>query len=76
MDSMQTEDLSTKEGIEKLYDVVKENFDKSTELSMEYMEKAVSVYNNHLNLALNFNKKFADNVNSQINAMSSCKRGI
>ncbi|MGP8217247.1 MAG: hypothetical protein ACLQQ4_16890 [Bacteroidia bacterium] len=69
MDIIKNEDLNTKEGINKLVDLVKENFDKSTELSMNNMEKIVSVYNDHLNLALNFNKKFADNINSQIESM-------
>jgi hypothetical protein len=69
MDALQNEDLSTKEGVEKVIDLVKENLEKSSELSMKNMEKIVSVYNNHLNLALNFNKKFADNINSQIEAM-------
>lgn len=69
MELVKTEDLSTKEGVEKLVDLVKENFDKSSELSMHNMEKIVSLYNDHLNLALNFNKKFADNINSQITSM-------
>lgn len=69
MELVKSEDLSTKEGVEKLVDLVKENFDKSSELSMHNMEKIVSLYNDHLNLALNFNKKFADNINSQITSM-------
>jgi hypothetical protein len=36
---------------------------------MANMEKIVSIYNDHLNLVLNFNKKFAENMNSQITAM-------
>jgi len=69
MEAVKSEDLNTKEGVERLVELVKENFDKSTELSMHNMEKIVSVYNDHLNLALNFNKKFADNINSQIVSM-------
>jgi len=69
MEAIKSEDLTTKEGVEALVELVKENFDKSTELSMHNMEKIVSVYNDHLNLALNFNKKFADNINSQIVSM-------
>ena len=69
MELVKTEDLNTKEGLDKLVDLVKENFDKSSELSMGNMEKIVAVYNDHLNLALNFNKKFADNINSQITSM-------
>ena len=55
--------------METLMELVKENFDKSAELSMNNMEKIVNVYNDHLNLALNFNKKFADNINTQISSM-------
>jgi len=69
MEIVKNEDLNSKEGIDKLVDLVKENFDRSTELSMNNMEKIVSVYNDHLNLALNFNKKFGENINSQIMSM-------
>ena len=69
MELVKSEDLNTKEGVDKLVNLVKENFDESTELSLANMEKIVSVYNDHLNLALNFNKKFADNINSQITSM-------
>jgi len=69
MEIVKNEDFNSKEGIDKLVDLVKENFDRSTELSMNNMEKIVSVYNDHLNLALNFNKKFGENINSQIMSM-------
>ncbi|MGP8215721.1 MAG: hypothetical protein ACLQQ4_09185 [Bacteroidia bacterium] len=69
MEILKNEDLNSKEGVDKLVELVKENFDKSTELSMNNMEKIVSVYNDHLNLALNFNKKFGENINSQIVSM-------
>jgi hypothetical protein len=66
MEIIKNEDLSTAEGRDKLVEFVKENFEKSAELSTHNMEKFIAVYNDHLNLALNFNKKFADNINSQI----------
>src|SRR6202042_1335948 len=69
MEIVKNEDLNSKEGVDKLVELVKENFDKSSELSMGNMEKIVAVYNDHLNLALNFNKKFADNINTQIVSM-------
>ncbi|MGP8215527.1 MAG: hypothetical protein ACLQQ4_08190 [Bacteroidia bacterium] len=69
MDIIKNEDLSTAEGRDKLVTLVKENFEQSTELSMHNMEKIIAVYNDHLNHALNFNKKFADNINSQIISM-------
>ncbi len=69
MEIVKNENLNTKEGIDKLVELVKESFDKSSGLSMSNMEKVVLVYNDHLHLALNFNKKFADNINSQITSM-------
>ncbi|NNM94007.1 MAG: hypothetical protein HKL88_00920, partial [Bacteroidia bacterium] len=46
-----------------------DNFNQSPELSIHNLEKLVSVYNSHLNMALNFNKNFAETINSQIAAM-------
>ena len=69
MDIIKNEDLSTAEGRDKLVTLVQENFEQSTELSMHNMEKIIAIYNAHLNHALNFNKKFADNINSQIVSM-------
>lgn len=69
MDMLNSEDLSSEEGLNKLVELVRENFNWSAELSMNNMEKLVSVYNSNLNLALNFNKNFAESINSQIAAM-------
>ncbi|HWY99315.1 MAG TPA: hypothetical protein VNY36_09525, partial [Bacteroidia bacterium] len=69
MEMIRSENLNTKEGTEALMELVKETLDKSSALSTENMEKMVALYNEHLNFALNFNKKFADNMNSQVAAM-------
>jgi len=69
MEIMNNEDISTAEGKEKLIGLVKDSFEQSAELSMRNMEKIIAVYNEHLNHALNFNKKFADTINSQIISM-------
>jgi hypothetical protein len=66
---LNNEDLSSNEGLNKLVELVRDNFNQSTELSMNNLEKLVSVYNSHLNMALNFNKNFAETINSQIAAM-------
>ncbi|MGP8215505.1 MAG: hypothetical protein ACLQQ4_08075 [Bacteroidia bacterium] len=63
---IRNEDLSTKEGMDRLVELANENLNKSSELSLDNMNKIVSLYNDHLNFALNFNKIFADNLNSQI----------
>ncbi|HTA83944.1 MAG TPA: hypothetical protein VK783_13455 [Bacteroidia bacterium] len=71
---IKNEDIGSKKGEDKLIELVKENLDKSAELSVENMEKMVSLYNEHLNLALNFNKKFADMINSQIVSIFKIQR--
>ncbi|HTA84289.1 MAG TPA: hypothetical protein VK783_15200 [Bacteroidia bacterium] len=69
IETLQTEDFSKTEGIEKLMTLLKENFNKSTELSVQNMEKMVTEYNNHLNLGLNFNEKISNNISAQLSAM-------
>ena len=69
METLRSEDMNTKEGTNALIELVKENLDKSSALSAENMDKMVALYNEHLNFALNFNKKFADNINAQVAAM-------
>jgi hypothetical protein len=69
IETLQTEDFSKTEGLEKLIALVRENFNKSTELSVQNMEKMVTEYNNHLNLGLNFNEKISNNISAQLSAM-------
>jgi len=69
IETLQTEDFSKAEGMEKLITLLKENFNKSTELSVQNMEKMVTEYNNHLNLGLNFNEKISNNISAQLSAM-------
>src|ERR1035437_502995 len=45
------------------------NFEESIEHSTLDMKKIVDVYNQHLNLTVNFNKSFAKNINSQVDTM-------
>ncbi|MBI3501174.1 MAG: hypothetical protein HY063_05210 [Bacteroidetes bacterium] len=45
------------------------NFEQSIELSTSDMKKAVEVYNNHLNLSVNFNKRFSKNIITQIDTL-------
>jgi hypothetical protein len=69
LEIVQNENLNTPEGVNKLVDLAKENLDNSTELSVNNLGKITSVYNDHLNLAVTFNKKFADTINSQITSL-------
>lgn len=50
-------------------ELIHENFERSRELTITNTKEILEFYNRHTNLALNFNKTFADNVNSQIGAM-------
>jgi hypothetical protein len=68
-DIIKNEDMNTDEGVNKLVALVKENLDKSVTLSKANMEKMTDIYNKHFNLALNFSKKFADVINSQVEAL-------
>src|ERR1035441_6355997 len=50
----------------KLYE---KEFEQSIEQSTQDMKKIVDVYNKHLNLSVNFNKLFSNNINSQVDAI-------
>jgi len=69
MDVLKTEDMSSKEGMDKLLELAKENLESSTNLTMENIEKMIHAYSEHLNLALTFNRKFAENVQSYANSL-------
>ncbi|HTA81328.1 MAG TPA: hypothetical protein VK783_00210 [Bacteroidia bacterium] len=66
LEIVKSEDLNTSEGVNKIVELAKENLDRSTELSINNLGKINTVYNEHLNLAVAFNKKFADTINSQV----------
>ena len=68
-EAIKNEDMTSKEGVEKLLNILKENLHRSTELSLRNMEKVATIYNDHLNLVLNFNRKFADNINAQVSTL-------
>jgi hypothetical protein len=54
---------------EKFIALQQKNLEQSIELSTRDMKKIVDVYNKHVNLSLNFNKRFSQNINSQIDAL-------
>src|SRR3990172_7596313 len=49
--------------------LIHENMEASQKLTAENTKEILEFYNKHTNLALNFNRKFADNVNAQVGAM-------
>jgi hypothetical protein len=56
---------------EKFLEMIKENFEASRKLTIENTKEILDFYNKHTNLALNFNKKFTENINSQIEAITT-----
>jgi len=56
---------------EKVLNLIHDNFEASRKLTLDNTKEILDFYNKHTNLALNFNKKFADNVNAQIETMFS-----
>lgn len=66
VDKIKEQEFKSEDNALELLSVIQKNFDDSVELSTKNMQTIVDAYNKHLNLALNFNEKFADNINSQI----------
>ncbi len=54
---------------EVLY-LVNKNIEESSNQSIENTKKITSIYNKHLNLALNFNKQFSAGINSQMQMLN------
>lgn len=66
VDKIKEQEFKSEDNALELLSVIQKNFDDSVELSTKNMQTIVDAYNKHLNLALNFNEKFADNINSHI----------
>ena len=62
-------DITDKEDIDRLMKLAEDNFNKNVKLSTENLEHIVSSYNKHINLAHNFNKKFIESINKQLETM-------
>ncbi len=52
--------------IEKILKLIQDNFQASVSSLNNSMKSIIDAYNKHTNLALNFNKKFGDNVTLQL----------
>ena len=55
---------------EKVLNLIYENFEKTRQLSIDNTKELVDFYNKHTNLAVNFNKKFAENVSTQVEVLA------
>ncbi len=70
LEALKEQALATDVDFEPLLEILQANFDASIELSSHNMKGIIGLYNKHVNLTLNFNKKFTDNIDSQIATMS------
>ena len=54
---------------EKLLELIHENFEASRQLTINNTKEILDFYNKHTNLAVNFNQKFGDSINAQIESL-------
>ncbi len=56
---------------EKLLNLIQENFESSRQLSVTNTKEILDAYNKHTNLAVNFNQKIGENINTHIEYLFS-----
>lgn len=54
---------------EKMLELIHENFEASHQLTTSNTKEILDFYNKHTNLAINFNQKFGDSINVQIESL-------
>jgi hypothetical protein len=57
------------ESPEKILNLIHENFEASRKLTIDNTNEILEFYNKHTNLAVNFNQKFGENINAQIESL-------
>lgn len=57
------------ENPDKVLELIHENFEASRQLTINNTKEILDFYNKHTNLAVNFNKKFGDNIQAQLDSM-------
>ena len=57
------------ENTEKILNLIHENFEASRQLTINNTKEMLDFYNKHTNLAVNFNQKFEENINAQIETL-------
>lgn len=60
---------SNPKNAEAFLKLIHDNFEASHKLTIDNTREIMEFYNKHTNLALNFNKKFEENVNAQIETL-------
>ncbi len=56
---------------EKVLQLIHENFEASHQLQIRNTKEILDFYNKHTNLAVNFNQKFGESINTQIESLFS-----
>ncbi len=51
---------------EKIFNVIKENFEATRKLTINNTKELLESYNKHANLAVNFNQKFGESINAHV----------
>jgi len=54
---------------EKVLNLIHENYEASRELTIKNTKEILDFYNNHTNLAVNFNEKFGENIQTQLDLL-------
>ena len=54
---------------EKVLNLIHENFEASRQLTVKNTKEILEFYNKHTNLAVNFNQKFGESINTQIESL-------
>ncbi len=54
---------------EKMLELIHQNFEASRQLTIRNTEEILEFYNKHTNLAVNFNHKFGESINAQIESL-------
>ncbi len=60
---------SNTENPEKVLNLIHENFEASRQLTIDNTKEILDFYNKHTNLAVNFNTKFGENINAQLESL-------
>lgn len=55
---------------DELLEIISTNFEESTERLFENAKKMTDIYHKHISLTSNFNERFAQNINHQIQALA------
>ncbi len=70
MEIIKNQNFKNKEVEKEIVKIIEKNFEKITSQLNESTKKITDMYTKHLNQSINFNKKFSENINSQLKMLS------